>query len=124
MIYSNGMGIKKNLHEGVKWLAMAADNNHIGARNSLAWIHATWPTQDFCNGKKAVALAESVVTLGQNPQYLDTLAAAYARVGRFDAAIEHEESAIKLATNPRIQKEFKHRLGLYQAHKTWPPTND
>ncbi len=125
MIFSNGMGIKKEVDKGVIWLKKASDNGHLGAKNSLAWIYATCIDGRFCDGKKAVALAESVVTKQQNSQFLDTLAAAYARIGRFDAAIEYQKKALEIEkSNPRLTQEFKLRLKLYNNEIAWPPTED
>ena len=54
-----------------------------------------------------------------NPNYLDTLAAAYARVGDFTNAIKWQERALEY---PDIykQKEARERLEFYRQYKSWP----
>lgn len=88
--------------------------------NGVAWIYATSPKAEFRNGMEAVRLAEEAcaLTKRQNPDLLDTLAAAYAETGRFDAAIKAAEEARALtdaAHNPETAKQISERLKLYQA---------
>ena len=60
------------------------------AYNNLAWLFATAGAQGFRNGKKALELALNACGLSdwKNAEYLDTLAAAYARVGDFNNAVK------------------------------------
>jgi hypothetical protein len=107
--------------------------------NKLAWIHATADEAAFRNGQEAVKLALKACELSNwdNLEYLDTLAAAYARAGEFDKAIEWQEKAlggmksrenreagalepIKPNENQKTS-ELRQRLNLYRAHKPWPP---
>ena len=69
------------------------------AANNLAWILATSRDDRLRNGPEAVKLAEHVCRQRKNsdPSALDTLAAAYAEVGRFKDAVRTIKSAIKLA---------------------------
>ncbi|RMH17921.1 MAG: sel1 repeat family protein [Gammaproteobacteria bacterium] len=122
LIYSNGMGVRRDIQQGVAWLQKAANQGHLGALNSLAWIYATCSDERYCDGKKAVDLAEQAVTKLQHPQFFDTLAAAYARMNRFDDAIEYQKKAMKMVpNNPRLLREFEYRLATYQKHIPWPP---
>jgi tetratricopeptide (TPR) repeat protein len=91
------------------------------AFNNLAWLFATAKGPGFRNGKKAVELALKGCELSgwKKAEYLDTLAAAYARVGDFANAVKWEEKALespKLARRP----EFQQRLNFYQERKPWP----
>jgi serine/threonine-protein kinase len=75
----------------------------------------------FRNGKKAVELALKACELSdwKNPGYLDTLAAAYARVGDFGNAVKWQEKALEspeLANNTEAQQ----RLNFYLERKPWP----
>jgi Flp pilus assembly protein TadD len=69
------------------------------ALNLLAWLLATSPDAALRNGPEAVQLAEHgcVVTGRRDPMLLDTLAAAYAEVGRFPEAISAAQEALALA---------------------------
>jgi Flp pilus assembly protein TadD len=92
------------------------------AYNSLAWLFSTAKVPGFRNGEKAVTLARKACELSewQNPEYLDTLAAAYARVGDFGNATKWEEKALQLFKEGK-KTEPQKRLNLYREHKPWPP---
>jgi protein O-mannosyl-transferase len=85
-----------------------------------AWELATAPDPQKRNGALAVRLAEQVceATDYQRAQYLDTLAAAYAEVGRFDDAVDAarkaqsgspESSAEAAAMRLRLDGYLRHR---------------
>jgi tetratricopeptide (TPR) repeat protein len=69
------------------------------ARNSLAWLLATSPDASVRDPADALRLAEGLRNETREPtsDLLDTLAAAYAAVGRFDEAIRSAEQAVALA---------------------------
>ena len=92
--------------------------------NALAWIHATSPDPDLRDGPRAVELAERASRLADNraPAVLDTLAAAYAEVGRWDRAVETAERAAQLADEAGrtpLADEVRDRLALYRAQKPY-----
>jgi tetratricopeptide (TPR) repeat protein len=91
------------------------------AYNNLAWLFATTKAPGFRNGKKAVELALKACELSdwRNAGYLDTLAAAYARVGDFDNAVKWQEKALE---SPQLAgtSEFQQRLNFYRERKPWP----
>ena len=92
-----------------------------GLANGLAWVLATAPDDSLRNGTEAVRLAEQArdATQGLQHEFLDTLAAAYAEVGRFDDAIATAEQAVKLAAEaaaPAKAEEYRTRLELYRQH--------
>jgi len=107
--------------------------------NNLAWLLATADEATFHNGKEAVRLALKACELSnwKNPGYLDTLAAAYARAGDFDRAIQWQAKALEgmksLENDPERTlepikpydhdktSELRRRLNLYRMHKPWPP---
>jgi tetratricopeptide (TPR) repeat protein len=91
------------------------------AYNSLAWLFATAKEPGFRNGKKAVELALKGCELSdwKDAEYLDTLAAAYARVGDFDNAVKWQEKALEYPKLARLP-EFRQRLHFYREHKPWP----
>lgn len=73
--------------------AYALAPHALRAGNELAWFLATCPEASLRDGKRAVTLAEAVVSIWPNPNYLDTLAAAYAETGDFDRAVKIESQA-------------------------------
>jgi tetratricopeptide (TPR) repeat protein len=107
--------------------------------NNLAWILATADEVGLRNGKEAVRLALKACELSnwKNPEYLGTLAAAYARVGDFDKAIQWQEKALEGMKSLENRQEgaleplkpyendktveLRRRLNLYRTHKPWPP---
>jgi tetratricopeptide (TPR) repeat protein len=92
------------------------------AYNNAAWLLATCPEQRFRDGRRAVELASKAcdLTVWSNPHNCGTLAAAYAELGDFDAAIKFQTQAIEL--NPH-QPDFvdgaNRRLALYRQHKPY-----
>jgi Flp pilus assembly protein TadD len=69
------------------------------ALDRLAGLLATSSAAAMRNGPEAVRLAEKACALTgrRNPGFLDTLAAAYAEVGRFPEAISAAQEALSLA---------------------------
>ena len=56
------------------------------------------------------------------PAYLDTLAAAYAEVGRFEEAVGTQRKAITLATEAGkrgLLRDYRQRLSLYGAQRPY-----
>jgi len=67
--------------------------------NELAWIFATHPDAAVRNGAEAVRQSEKAcaLTTRTRPEYLVTLAAAYAEAGKFAEAISTAGNALTLA---------------------------
>jgi tetratricopeptide (TPR) repeat protein len=91
------------------------------AYNSLAWLFATAKAPAFRNGEKAVELALKACELSdwRKAEYVDTLAAGYARIGDFENAVKWEKKALGY---PKLARplEFQERLNFYREHKPWP----
>jgi len=92
--------------------------------NQLAWMQATCPAAEARDGAEAVKLATKGCELtGWNkPAHLDTLAAAYAETGDFDAAVKWQKEAIRLLTNKDPAEwpaQFEERLKLYESGKPY-----
>jgi Flp pilus assembly protein TadD len=96
--------------------ALALEPKSITALSGAAWLLATAPDANTRNGAEAVTLAESANELasGENPEVLDTLAAAYAEYGDFvkarafanralDLAVAQKDKAMTAAIRGRIQ---------------------
>src|SRR5262249_28872848 len=93
-------GAVAQLREGLR-----RDPDSWPCTNSLAWILATTPDHTIRNGAEALALAERLTRrsgAADRPQLspleeasiTDTLAAAFAELGRFDEAIDAIHHAI------------------------------
>jgi len=94
---------------------------HALALNNLAWLLATCSEPSLRNGSKAVELARQTEQLsgGNQPDVLDTLAAAYAEAGQFGEAVETAKRALNLnatQNNKPLADALQMRLKLYEAN--------
>ncbi|HEA47192.1 MAG TPA: hypothetical protein ENH97_02135 [bacterium] len=92
--------------------------------NSLAWLLATAPRPDLRDSAQALSLAKRVCenTGYNNPKFLDTLAAAYAKTGQFEKAIQTAQEAKQkalLSGQKPLAEKIKKRLKIYQAHRPY-----
>jgi tetratricopeptide (TPR) repeat protein len=91
--------------------------------DGIAWSLATSPRPSARDGALAVQLARQICQASDDPPpaYLDTLAAAYAEVERFDDAIAAAKRAVKSAAvvQPALVSELKQRLRLYEKHQPY-----
>ena len=89
------------------------------AYNKLAWIRATHSDPRFRDGAQAVALARQAAKLLPNdPDMLDTLAAAYAEAGQFSEALKIARQALEWArkqNNQALVESIDTRVQLYEA---------
>jgi len=78
--------------------AASISPDNIVFQNNLAWVLATSPRLSLRDGKRAVVLAERVVSQkGDNAQALCTLAAAFAESARFPEAMKTAAAAKTIA---------------------------
>jgi tetratricopeptide (TPR) repeat protein len=107
-------------------LAIKPGSSLVG--NRLAWVLATSDDANVRNGPQAVNLAEQICPMGKctQPEFLDTLAAAYAEAGRFDRAVDAASRALESARgrNPGLADRITERLDVYRSgnayHKGGP----
>jgi tetratricopeptide (TPR) repeat protein len=107
---------RKVLREAARHLP---EKNATG-RAEIAWSLATAREAEVRDGALARKLADEAAELTEhkNASILDTLAAACAETGDFDAAVQWEEKAIELSTAVEKQR-FAPRLQHYRARKRW-----
>ncbi len=99
--------------------ALKLDAVYLPAANNLAWLLSTHPNPDYRDGRRAVELAERIAkSTGARPDVADTLAAAYAEVGDFEAATDWARQAIQQArgiNNLEFARRIEQRLKLYES---------
>jgi membrane associated rhomboid family serine protease len=107
--------------EALSWLKKSASQNHVSAMNGLAWTLATDRDDKVRDGVEAVKLAENACQKDnwKNSQYVDTLAAAYAEVGRWEDAVKTQKLAISTAgvEDGRFRASYDARLQQYVKHE-------
>jgi TPR repeat protein len=103
------------------WIAKAAEQNLPQAQNDYAWLLSTSHLDDVRDGELALSYAERAVAQVESAAYLDTLAAAYAELGRFSEAITIQEKALALVTEAGSDEALAlaEHLAAYQAGEPW-----
>jgi tetratricopeptide (TPR) repeat protein len=99
---------------------LRAEPGNLQVLNQTAWVLATCVNGAVRNGGEAVKLASRAVEQsgGRQPQYLDTLAAAYAEAGRFPEAVDTARRALAIALGEKRQplaESLRARISLYEA---------
>jgi tetratricopeptide (TPR) repeat protein len=120
-IYSaGGDGVVRNCGKAMEQFSVAGDAVSMG---NIAWILATCPEAEYRDGSRAVSMSLKLLEHDQNdPTVLDNLAAAYAELGDFTAAIDTQKKAIDaLKDYPEIARsdEFILRLKQYQNNQAY-----
>jgi Flp pilus assembly protein TadD len=92
--------------------------------NDLAWLLATSPDDAFRNADEALAVIRPLSEAGgdQDPNLLDTLAAALAAQGSYEAAVEAARKAATLAEaamNTPLSEAIRQRLALYEQQQPY-----
>lgn len=88
--------------------------------NNLAWLRATCADPAERNGTEAVLLAETAcqLTSYERPILVGTLAAAYARAGRFNEAVRTAEKARELASAMGQESVAKRNVELDEIYRS------
>ena len=98
--------------------AVDLDPESPEARNNLAWVLATAPSARLRDGAQALRHARAALDLAvaDDPDYLDTLAAAYAESGQFAEAVTILDRAVagaRAADNAGLAAVLEQRRSLY-----------
>ncbi|MDB5348027.1 MAG: yrrB 8 [Schlesneria sp.] len=91
------------------------------AYQSVAWLKATCFDPHYRDGKQAIDLATKGLALTDDKNRssgLDTLAAAYAEAGEFEAAIKEAQKVVDLAPADK-KAEYQKRLELYRLNQPY-----
>ncbi len=114
-LYRRGLGVEQDFVQAATWYQLAADQGVAGAMNRLAWLLAGCPVPEVCDGAAAVRLALSAIEQEETATRLDSLAAGYARLGRFDEAVTVMDRAIaSMPQDARSRPAFESRRKQYQ----------
>tara|TARA_R100001132_G_C3269323_1_gene91597 strand:+ start:522 stop:1952 length:1431 start_codon:yes stop_codon:yes gene_type:complete len=89
--------------------------------NGVSWIRSTCSDPEYRDGKEALKYGEKAceLTRWRDPEYLDTLAAAYAETGNFEQAIKYQKIVLQRVEKESKKKEFETRLKLYLEEKPY-----
>ena len=118
VMYYKGRGVSKDNESAIYWYRKAIDNGTdaesglASALNSAAWGYAV--CKAYCDGELAVKYAKEATSIGSDPSYLDTLAAAYARNDQFYLAVETQERAISMLSDSKKIADYESRLSYYE----------
>jgi arylsulfatase A-like enzyme/Flp pilus assembly protein TadD len=104
--------------------ALEIEPENINVMNILAWILATSSDEQLRDAGRAIVLGEKANSLSGNnqPEVLDTLAAAYASLGAFDKAITTAQKAFELAEESgkvALGERIRKRIELYEAGRPY-----
>jgi len=89
---------------------------------NIAWFQATCPDDSLRNGKDALEKSKRGCELShwQDPDAVDTLAAAYTEIGDFDDAVKYETQAINMkGVYATRRREMQERLELYRQNRPY-----
>jgi len=103
--------------------ALAVDPEYHRAYASAGWLRATCPDSRIRRTDLSLRSARRAIELGgESPRYLSILAAALARSGNYQEAVETQKKAISLADDSVSEKElerYKQQLAQYEAGKPY-----
>ena len=124
--YVKGLGVKKDYKQAINYYSKTVGQDNLAglnlellayAQNDLAWIYATCKDPKLRDGKKAVDLALKACSHEPNKwNYNGTLAAAYAKSGQFEKAIEAGEKAIALLKQDTKYSKTKKQTYLKRSY--------
>lgn len=120
--YQTGRLVPRNHKRAATYYEVAMAAGSEMARNNLAWLLATSPRDTLRDGVRAVQLSEPIAILYDDWGYLDTLAAAWAERGDFDAAVRTQQRAVRLAqgdADDATLHQMEERLSLFQQLKPY-----
>lgn len=89
------------------------------ALNRRGWLRATCPDASIRNGRAAVDDAKKAcnLTKWKEATKIDTLAAASAEAGDFDAAVRYEQQAMGAAGANEIARSLQEHMTLFKQHR-------
>jgi TPR repeat protein len=120
--YADGKGVPRDYSKAIDLLHKALDQGpYANVFNDFAWFLATCPDAAQRNGKQAVEYATKACELTQwkEANFIGTLAAAYAEIGDFDAAIKYQKQAMELGSDYPDRQQMERSIELYWHRKPY-----
>ncbi|MDH5425368.1 MAG: sel1 repeat family protein [Gammaproteobacteria bacterium] len=114
-MYMYGRGVIKSLKKSYQWHIKAANNNHIWAQEEVASGYAVCSLS--CDGEKAVFWARKLIKRDgteKSPKRLAIIAAAFARAGEFESAVEYQMKAMSVISDAEKESLYATNLRLYK----------
>jgi len=101
--------------------AVHLDANSFLTCNNLAWVLAICPDANLRDGQRAVKYAKKAGELcsWKEPHVFGTLAAAYAEIGDFKAAVWYQKKSVRAGFTGDDLKEAEQRLEWYKQNKPY-----
>jgi tetratricopeptide (TPR) repeat protein len=120
--YAEGKGVPKDYQKAVELYHKAVNQEpNPYAFNDFAWFLGTCPDDSQRNGKEPVRYATKACELTEwkKANFIGTLAAAYAEIGDFDAAVKYQKQAIAFGSDYPDKQVMEKALKLYQQRKPY-----
>jgi len=114
-MYMHGRGVIKSLKKAYQWHTKAAKNNNIWAQEAVSSGYALCKIS--CDGEKAVFWAKRLIKRSatlKSSSRLAIIAAAFARAGEFESAVEYQMKAIEVLPNTEDDRLFVINLKRYK----------
>lgn len=129
-IYEAGLALqwRGDVEGAVEKYRLAIVSDFVPAINHLAWLECTYPIEKYLNPAQALELSLRAYKLAVHPDratklgadVTDTVAAAHARMGQYDKAVEFVDKALAMAAELKLRyavKDFTAHRELYLQHK-------
>lgn len=108
--------------------ATALYPNDAVLKQALARLLAASPNAALRDGKRALALARSLLEQVNSIEHAETVAMAYAELGRYRKAAAFQQAAVDAAVQwggmdllPRLQENLRHYQENKPCRNPWPP---
>ncbi|THB69365.1 MAG: tetratricopeptide repeat protein [Desulfovibrio sp.] len=99
---------------------LALGYNEAWLMNAVVWELATSANPALRNPERAVELGEQLLEVESTPEFMDTLAAAYAAIGEFDRAVDLQgEAMVQAMLFGQDKTPYQERLHLYQSGQAY-----
>jgi TPR repeat protein len=120
-LYYLGQGVERDHAKAIELLAPACDGGNIYSCNLAAWVWSTSWSLEERQPDRAVRFARKAVDAKPaGREYRDTLAAALASSGRYNAAAKEQQAVIlDHVRDGAVSQDYYLRLHAYRAGYPW-----